>query len=539
MRTAKPCEPAERQARIEVGNAILVWADHLRRDEVDKLIARVDEFQPYRLDKLIKALAENDATGRPILDHPDPIIALGLLEPDLQPWITQLTWEASQREPGDENDPEPLPMVDYESDREIPAAENGNPPPADGKPPPFEVGDLVHCHDYENRGIVRQLGARSALIEWVNKETGEEGEGWLPFSAITLIKRAKSMSLGLLKVDAIEQMAPTEFLIDKILPCTGNAVPYGPPEVGKSFLALDWALSIAAGLDSWHGHAILPGEAGDRRRTVLYIYAEGASGLNPRIRAWRKAHPDEEFSCNRDLSKFYAIVQRPKLPPDLGLVLKACDELGEKPVLVVIDTLSRCIHGSESNDKDMPAFIEACDAIREHTGALIMPIHHVPKKDQSTPRGHSSLMGAADVLLKIDGEGDQFTVTCEKAKDVPRFEPITLARTPVEVGIFYKDGSPVSSCYLVKAEPGAAGAADTISLAVNAKRALLALKDSEEPGVGMTWTQWLKASGITNRTTFSTVAKILTQQGTVEHHEKKYRTTAAVSVSVSVSNGIK
>ena len=37
----------------------------------------------------------------------------------------------------------------------------------------------------------------------------------------------------------------------------------------------------------------------------------------------------------------------------------------EKPVVVVIDTLNRSLAGSESDDKDMAAYVRAADAIRD------------------------------------------------------------------------------------------------------------------------------------------------------------------------------
>src|SRR5687768_9638876 len=59
-----------------------------------------------------------------------------------------------------------------------------------------------------------------------------------------------------------------------------QGVIYGPSGEGKSFVALDWALSVATGRD-WQGHATKKG-------TVLYVVAEGGRGIKKRIAAWKQ-----------------------------------------------------------------------------------------------------------------------------------------------------------------------------------------------------------------------------------------------------------
>ena len=49
---------------------------------------------------------------------------------------------------------------------------------------------------------------------------------------------------------------------------------------------------------------------------------------------------------------------------------------GQRPAIVVIDTLNRSMSGSESSDEDMAAYIRASDAIRAAFGCLVVVIHH-------------------------------------------------------------------------------------------------------------------------------------------------------------------
>src|ERR1700744_6409506 len=69
-----------------------------------------------------------------------------------------------------------------------------------------------------------------------------------------------------------------EWLIEGILPQGGLAVLYGPPGAGKSFLALDWSMSVDRGRE-WSGRQVRQGAA-------LYICAERTSGLKQRVGAW-------------------------------------------------------------------------------------------------------------------------------------------------------------------------------------------------------------------------------------------------------------
>ncbi len=66
----------------------------------------------------------------------------------------------------------------------------------------------------------------------------------------------------------VEQLPDPSWLINPILPEQGLVVLLGPPGIGKSFVALDWALSIKAGQE-WLGHSLMQGN-------VLYIAAEGS-----------------------------------------------------------------------------------------------------------------------------------------------------------------------------------------------------------------------------------------------------------------------
>lgn len=199
----------------------------------------------------------------------------------------------------------------------------------------------------------------------------------------------------------IELPAPT-YIIDKLLVSDSIALIYGQPSAGKSFLALDWALSIASG-QPWMEHSVVQGP-------VLYIVAEGLSGIGQRVIAWQAERGAEvgEVSWH---------------PQAINLLdVGAVDELAAavdaiQPVAVFVDTLARSMPGADENASiSMSQVIEVLDRLRTLTRASVVAVHHTPK-DGSSPRGHSSLLGGVQTAIKVVKEDGDITVSVEKQKD--------------------------------------------------------------------------------------------------------------------------
>jgi hypothetical protein len=148
---------------------------------------------------------------------------------------------------------------------------------------------------------------------------------------------------------------------------------------------------------------------------------------------------------------------------------------GTTPVAVVLDTLNRSLVGSESSDTDM-SNVRAADAIRDAFGCSVLVVHHCGIND-SRPRGHTSLTGAADAQLAVkrDGGGNIF-VTVESMKDGPNGESIASQLEAVDVGTD-EDGEPITSCVVVASEASCAKASKRgKSLSKSAQIALKALQ---------------------------------------------------------------
>jgi hypothetical protein len=222
------------------------------------------------------------------------------------------------------------------------------------------------------------------------------------------------MKYGMVRLDEVDD-SPASWLIGGVL--TGFSVLYGEPGCGKSFLAINWGVCVAAGV-SWCGNDVTQGP-------VVYIVGEGGqSNMARRIRA--AAH--HQGVGVRD---FYIIPSAVPIPKEDTIEDIRETIGGVKPALVVIDTLSRCFGGENENQQDtMGAFVRTCDAIQEEYGCCVLAIHHTNKSGGL--RGSTVLPAAADAIIELRKEGKasihKLALRAEKLKDgdVGTFEPKEL-----------------------------------------------------------------------------------------------------------------
>lgn len=233
---------------------------------------------------------------------------------------------------------------------------------------------------------------------------------------------------------------PTEWLIEDVLPVGSFASVVAPPDGYKSFLAVDWSLSVANG-KPWHGRKV-------RQGSVVYIAAEGYSGLGKRIAGWDKMNGGAADA------PFLAINGAVDLPEDRDLddLMDSLGDMPEPPALIVIDTLIRSFGSRDENSsKDMSAFVRACDRLKAKTGATILVIHHTGKDVERGARGSNALLGGVDVMIAIKRRGKSCLTLINrppigKQKDAEPFDDINLITRTVEIGTV--NGKPITTLVL-------------------------------------------------------------------------------------------
>lgn len=228
--------------------------------------------------------------------------------------------------------------------------------------------------------------------------------------------------LRLYSTTELLNMPEPEWLVAGVVPLEGFVALYGQPGAGKSFVAIDLALSVASGV-MWQGRETKAG-------FVVYISAEGGKGISKRVLAWmvdRNVEPDhaniawllEAVPVNVDSEAMDRLFER------------LTKELQQHPVLIVIDTLARCFEGDENLQLDMNRFVAGVDWLRHELHCTVVVIHHT-NLSGLRERGNTAFRGAADTMLLAEKDGTVITVSCTKQRDDEEFAPFDVELAKVE-----------------------------------------------------------------------------------------------------------
>jgi hypothetical protein len=229
---------------------------------------------------------------------------------------------------------------------------------------------------------------------------------------------------------------PPEPLIEGLIDMHSMVVMYGASNSGKTFVMLDFAFHIAAGLP-WQGRRV-------SRGPVLYIATEGGRGIHKRVAALAKHYQQAGVPLDLVPCPINLLDGRADVPALLQVVDAAQAEHKAPIKAIIIDTLNRALSGGDENaSTDMGAFVRNIDKIRAATGAAVLVVHHSGKNQAMGARGHSSLRAATDTEIEIA----ENTISVTKQRDMDAASAIQFALDRVDVATG-ADGRPISSCVL-------------------------------------------------------------------------------------------
>lgn len=312
----------------------------------------------------------------------------------------------------------------------------------------------------------------------------------------------------------VDDLPPFRWMIPNVLPETGIALLYGKTGEGKSFIAIDLAEAIAHGTSAW-GQKFEPGN-------VLYVAAEGVSGVGKRFKGWR-AH-------NGNLLPGKNLIVVPKAVDfrDAKGVSEFSERLrlnldGQKQRLrlVVIDTLSRCFGGGDENSQAaMSAFIGNIQRdIVDRFQCLALILHHTPRANSETPRGSNVNDGAADTMLLVSKQSDGQLVTVVKQKEGEEGVSLFFRRNEVELPSH--DGESETTLVMTFEERRGGGTKSKPDRKPSKRD--LALHVLAGAGAPLTREEWHKAfkeaggeTGTRGGRTFTDVLKLLIRDGLVQ-----------------------
>jgi hypothetical protein len=188
-------------------------------------------------------------------------------------------------------------------------------------------------------------------------------------------------------------------LLDSILWQESVHILYGESSTWKSKVALSMALSIATG-KPWLGRAVKQGP-------VLYIAAEGGPLVALDALVWLNFHG--MYGDDIDAVPFRLLT----MPPDLcdlaqvqEFIRTAIEEFetdyGERPSLVVSDTLSTSMSGNENEAQDINNVYKSLRMMQRDLGCSALVVHHVGKDPARKERGNYAIRANADATMVID-----------------------------------------------------------------------------------------------------------------------------------------
>lgn len=244
------------------------------------------------------------------------------------------------------------------------------------------------------------------------------------------------------------RVEPPTWLVEDLLPERAAACLYGAPNLGKSFVAIDWALAIATGRPALAGHKrtrIDVGRAKAAGKVVLFP-AEGVFGLNRRISGWLQHNgiqPKEGEEILRDRLFMPPGECRFDHPSDFEALMRGIERECKDLDLLILDPLASFMSGDENATQDMQLIVNAMRRCVDRFGCSVLVVHHGGKSAYSSERGSSALRGGVDALFCLfrDPKTKVLQIETDKMREAAKHAPIPikLHRVP-DIG---PDGEPL------------------------------------------------------------------------------------------------
>lgn len=271
--------------------------------------------------------------------------------------------------------------------------------------PVEDIGAMTKATEAERNAALAELSI--ARIRYNDSITARARAGGVP---------ALDLDAEVLTLSGLANLETVRPLIEGFLPRGQLADLNGQPGAGKTMAAVSMAAAIASG-KRWCGYAV------PERAPVLYVAAEGASGIRARLLAWCEANSVAPES----IEDTFIIAPRAVQMGDDGHMAQVLDVVKRHGVaLVVFDTRARCTVGVEENSAtDHGRVIAHADDINQQAGAAVLVVHHTAAGGERA-RGTTAWDGAvwSSLLLSRSGgkkskKSRKVEIACVKHKEWP------------------------------------------------------------------------------------------------------------------------
>jgi hypothetical protein len=227
------------------------------------------------------------------------------------------------------------------------------------------------------------------------------------------------------------------WLIERLWTHQAVGIIGGSPKSGKTWLALEMAVSIASGSPCLDTFAVLsPGPV------LLYAAEDSAAALRTRVETLARLH-EVDF---KQLDVHIITVDSLRLDRAEHQDRLESTLLVYKPAMLILDPLVR-VHAIDENVAGQVSMLLGyLRSLQRKTGAAIALVHHVRKSASPTGAAGNSLRGSGDLYAWLDSflylrmHQGQRTLSAEH-RSAPAFGPVTLELAQSDAGTFLKLGS--------------------------------------------------------------------------------------------------
>ena len=232
-----------------------------------------------------------------------------------------------------------------------------------------------------------------------------------------------AVPLPVVRASALQTaLHPRSWMVEQLWTDSAVGVIGGSPKSGKTWLALDMAVSVASGTPCLGAFPVqAPGPV------LLYAAEDSSTALRARLETLaRLRNLDFERLEVRVITADSLRLDRPDDQGRLEATLAA-----HQPVLLVLDPLIR-VHAIDENVSGQEAaLLGYLRGLQRRTGAAIALVHHVRKNVSPAAGAGYSLRGSSDLYAWLDSflylrkHQDQLSLSAEH-RSAPPFGPVAL-----------------------------------------------------------------------------------------------------------------
>lgn len=233
-----------------------------------------------------------------------------------------------------------------------------------------------------------------------------------------------SEEFRLREIDELFETEHKRWMIKNFIGYGDKCMIFGLPGCGKSFLAIDLALTLITNAPKFAGY--FDNESG-KQLNVLYMFAEGHSGIAQRIKAAVK-HYGVTANDIKPYFKWIPTVVTAFTTEKVSEFIAVVKASGWNPDLIIVDTTTDALAGFNENlAGDVSLFYMEYSRLQEALGnSALLLVHHSAKSGEDA-RGSIVHNSKCDELYRVVKPGGKpGTIEYHKDKDGEFFEPVVF-----------------------------------------------------------------------------------------------------------------